>query len=117
MALARPFLSTERFTTVMSTRSASCVRVMPRASRSSSRCTPMPCSESAATSDGAFEVGAEAHAGSEHFGEDEGAESADKDAAGDGDVNAGARQVSAAGELTGAPRREKCRERYAGEDD
>lgn len=77
----------------------------------------MPCSESAATSDCAVEIDAEANADRKHFGQDEGAESADEDAAGDGEVNAGAWQVSAAGELASAPRRDKCRERHAGEDD
>src|SRR5262245_37473742 len=77
MALARPFLSTDRLTTVTSTTSASWAKVMPLASSRSSRCTATPCSDGETTSDGPVQVVAHADAGGEHLGQDEHPQSQD----------------------------------------
>src|SRR4051812_43941723 len=68
-ARARPFLSTDRLTTVTSTSSASWVNVMPRRSSISSRCRTIPCSETAVMSDGALDVLAQPDAVREDLGE------------------------------------------------
>src|SRR4029079_18826261 len=91
-ALARPFFRTDRFTTVTSTSSASCVSVSPLASSNSSRCTATPCSDSEAMSDRAFQVVAQADAGGEDLGEHEGGEATNEDVAGQRQLRAGAVQ-------------------------
>src|SRR5215216_1986501 len=72
MARARPFLRTDRLTTVIPTRSASSVKVMSCCSSSRSRWTAMWWSGgSGGMSDGAFHVFAEAQAMGEDLGEEE----------------------------------------------
>src|SRR4029450_13717943 len=63
-APAGPFLRIDRFTTVMSTRWASSVRVSPRSSSSRSRCT------TTGTSDGRLDVLAEPQPGGEDLAGD-----------------------------------------------
>src|SRR4029453_5052065 len=72
MGRARPFLRTERLTTVIPTRSASSVRVKSCCWSSRSRWTAMWGSEgSGGMSDGAFDVFAEPQAVGEDLGEEE----------------------------------------------